>query len=103
MQDYNYLFTNCMEITAELSCGKKPIESHLEVEWENNLYSMLVLLESAQGGIKGKVFDEYGGPLDGATVEFQKFMGKRKNVNTSNRGEFWKLLLPGSYSIKAFH
>ena len=64
---------------------------------------MLVLLESAQGGIKGKVFDDYGGPLDGATVEFQKFMGKRKNVNTSNRGEFWKLLLPGSYSIKAFH
>jgi len=100
MQDYNYLFSNCMEITAELSCWKRPIQSHLQVEWENNLDSMLIVLESVHGGIKGKVVDQDGNPLYGAVVEV---VGKEKNVTTSKRGEFWRMLLPGSYSVKATH
>ena len=54
MQDFNYLFSNCLEITVELSCWKKPDEHILNTEWENNLDSLLVLLESACSGVKGK-------------------------------------------------
>ena len=54
MQDFNYLFSNCLEITVELSCWKKPDEHILNTEWENNLDSLLVLLESACSSVKGK-------------------------------------------------
>ncbi len=54
MQDFNYLFSNCLEITVELSCWKKPEEHILNTEWENNVDSLLVLLESTCSGVKGK-------------------------------------------------
>jgi len=100
MQDFNYLFTNCMEITAELSCWKRPDKSQLQTQWENNLESMLTLLESVHGGIKGKVVDQEGSILANSVVEV---IGKDKSVKTSNRGEFWRLLLPGEYKVKAVH
>jgi len=100
MQDYNYLFSNCMEITAELSCWKRPIQSHLQVEWENNLDSMLAVLESVHGGIRGSVLGEDGTPLCGALVQI---VGKEKDVVTTRRGEFWRMLLPGTYAVKAVH
>jgi len=100
MQDFNYLFSNCMEITAELSCWKRPPASHLQVEWENNLDSMLVLLESVHMGVKGKVLDEDGKPLSGSIVEV---IGRDKHITTTNRGEYWRMLMPGTYMVKAIH
>jgi len=101
MQDFNYLFSNCFEITAELSCWKKPMEEHLDVEWSNNIESMLCILESVHGGIKGRVIEQdTGDHVPGALVVVE---GRDKNVTTSYRGEFWRLLLPGAYNIRAVH
>ena len=30
-------------------------------------------------------------------------MGRDKEMRTSRRGEFWRLLLPGTYTMRAWH
>lgn len=55
MQDYNYVWANCFEITLELSCCKYPPASQLRQEWENNRESLITLIE------KVKVTDWKGG------------------------------------------
>ena len=59
-----------------------------------------MLLNSVHGGIKGQVVDQDGNPLYKATVEV---VGREKTVTTTGKGEFWRLLLPGTYAVRASH
>ena len=66
MQDFNYFYSNCIELTFELSCCKYPEVEALALEWKLNLKSMLGFIESAQMGLKGLVIDgKTGRPLQG--------------------------------------
>lgn len=53
MQDFNYLYSNCFEVTFELSCCKYPLRETLSGEWENNIESILKYVESSHWGVKG--------------------------------------------------
>ena len=57
MQDFNYFYSNCIELTFELSCCKYPEVKALKTEWKLNLNSLITFLEMAQLGIKGLVID----------------------------------------------
>ena len=98
MQDFNYLFTNCLEVTLELSCIKKPPDCVLQSEWENNREAMLTFLESAGGVLHGVVSDSGGAGVEGARIIVD---GRDRDVFTSETGEYWRVLAPGSYTVKA--
>ena len=99
MTDYNYLFSNCFEITVELTCCKYPFAKHLMPEWRKNQQSLVQFLHMAHMGIKGLITDENGDRVSGAKVEI---LGNAKKVTTNKRGEFWRLLLPGRYQVQAW-
>ena len=48
-------------------------------------------------GVKGVVMDTSGTAIRDATVHIQ---GRLHSITTNEHGEFWRLLLPGSYTIK---
>uniref|UniRef100_A0A8C6SPR5 Carboxypeptidase Z n=1 Tax=Neogobius melanostomus TaxID=47308 RepID=A0A8C6SPR5_9GOBI len=79
MSDFNYLHTNCFEITVELGCDKFPSEVELYPEWKRNKESLLSFLESVHRGVKGVVRDKDGNGIKGATVSVR---GIRKDVTT---------------------
>ncbi|XP_008845194.1 carboxypeptidase M [Nannospalax galili] len=98
MQDYNYVWAQCFEITLELSCCKYPREEKLPFFWNDNKASLIEYIKQVHLGIKGQVFDQNGNPLPNVIVEVQD----RKHIcpfRTNKFGEYYLLLLPGSYVI----
>ncbi|XP_003469743.2 carboxypeptidase D [Cavia porcellus] len=99
MQDYNYVWANCFEITLELSCCKYPPASQLRQEWENNRESLITLIEKVHIGIKGFVKDSVtGSGLENATISVA---GINHNITTGRFGDFHRLLIPGTYNLTA--
>ena len=103
MQDFNYLATNCFEITLELGCEKYPPAEKLPQFWKDNekaLYNYIwqvsnliptkvkrkkCLLDilitkwnvlQVHSGIKGVVSDQYGDPIEHAIISVTNLTSK---------------------------
>lgn len=100
MQDFHYAFTNCFEITLELSCCKYPLARELRGEWYKNKRSLLEYMKAVHTGVKGLVKDVNGYPIKDAEIYVEHL--EQKPVRTTERGEYWRLLVPNrSYLIYA--
>lgn len=97
MQDYNYLWHGCMEITLEISCCKYPPAHELPKYWQDNKQSLIKFLAEAHRGAHGFVMDESGNPLERASVRVK---GREVTYHTTKYGEFWRILLPGTYKLE---
>ncbi|CAK6952836.1 carboxypeptidase Z-like [Scomber scombrus] len=98
MQDFNYLHTNCFELTVELGCDKFPPEEELFIAWHENHEALITFLEAAHRGIKGIVKDEEGNGIKGVQISVR---GIRHDITTAENGEYWRLLTPGIHIVTA--
>ncbi|XP_077510477.1 carboxypeptidase M-like [Amblyomma americanum] len=97
MADYNYIWEGCMDVTLEISCCKFPPRQELGRLWEENRQALLAYLGEVHKGVRGIVKDENGNPVDKATL---KVSNRRASFKTSSRGEYWRILRPGTYTLK---
>ncbi|XP_026313538.1 carboxypeptidase D isoform X2 [Hyposmocoma kahamanoa] len=98
MQDWNYLHTNDMELTLELGCFKFPPAADLPTYWEDNREALLTYIEQVHTGVHGFVRSHISRPLAGTTISVE---GVHHNVKTAQDGDYWRLLVPGTYNITA--
>ncbi|KAE8622096.1 hypothetical protein XENTR_v10005094 [Xenopus tropicalis] len=99
MQDWNYLNTNCFEVTIELGCVKYPMAEKLPAYWESNRRSMLQFIKQVHIGIKGFILDATDGRgILNATISVA---GINHMVTSYKDGDFWRLLVPGAYKVTA--
>ncbi|KAG9490326.1 hypothetical protein GDO78_005942 [Eleutherodactylus coqui] len=98
MQDYNYIYGQCIEITLEVSCCKYPEASTLQGFWNDNKVSVIEYMKQIHMGIKGQVLDMHGIPIQNAIVDIQ---GRQRicPYRTNKNGEYYLLLLPGTYTF----
>lgn len=96
MQDYNYLHTNCFEITVEQGCTKFPPANRLESIWNANKLALVNYIKQVHNGVRGFVKTSTGDPIAGAVIEVG---GRDHPVKSATDGDYWRLLVPGRYSF----
>lgn len=97
MQDYNYIWEGCMEVTFEISCCKFPLRRELPRFWEDNKQSLLAYLGEAHKGVRGIVSDGNNNPVAKA---FLRISNRTIGFKTTSRGEYWRVLRPGRYTLE---
>lgn len=101
MQDWNYIFADCFELTLEIGDNKWPPANELPMIWEYNKMSMLNLVASlVKSGVHGRIFSsDCGEPLPA----FIAVKGINYTIKASERvADYHRLLVPGQqYEVTA--
>ncbi|GMT34529.1 hypothetical protein PFISCL1PPCAC_25826 [Pristionchus fissidentatus] len=101
MQDWNYVNTNCMELTVEINCVKFPPKSRLKMLWDENKYALFHYIMQIHNAIHGVVYDSATrAPIVGATIGIDT---KSKIVTSFDQGEYWRLVNIGNYTVTVDH
>ncbi|CAL4108320.1 unnamed protein product, partial [Meganyctiphanes norvegica] len=96
MQDWNYLNSNCFEITVEMSCQKYPLTAELPRYWLDHKNSLLTFMEQVHTGVKGFILDDKKDGISNATISVK---GINHDLISAADGDYWRLLAPGKYDI----
>jgi len=105
MQDFNYLASNCFEITLELGCDKFPPADQLESFWNDNKNALYNYIWQVHDGIKGVVTDATSGaPIPNAAINVVNVTNGVNqlidhHVVSAADGDYYRLLIPGTYDV----
>lgn len=96
MQDWNYVWMGCMEITLELSNIKTPPYSYMDGLWNDNRASLLAYMGWALKGVRGVVTDkETGLPITATiTAKSGSWESDFKVYTDPDVGDYHRILLP---------
>ncbi|MCC6694643.1 MAG: carboxypeptidase regulatory-like domain-containing protein [Candidatus Hydrogenedentes bacterium] len=98
MQDWNYRYAACNEVTIELSTTKAPSASALPDLWDDNRESMLAYLEAADIGVRGLVRDKV--TLEPVYAKVEVIGNAQPGFTDPDAGDYHRMLLPGTYTLK---
>lgn len=97
MQDWNYVWQGCNDVTIELYNTKWPSYATVTALWNDNRAAMLAYMELCLQGVRGLVTDMRTGTPLAATV---RVVGRAHDVFTDpDVGDYHRMLLPGTYSL----
>jgi len=105
MQDWNYVWMGCNEVTIELCDNKWPAYSEIETLWEENKEAMLAYMAWCLRGVRGVVRDSVTGVPLNASVSVVDPAHENDHENAHNVytdpdvGDYHRMLLPGTYSL----
>ena len=99
MQDWNYRYAGCIDVTIELANYQwpDPPASQLATYWSQNQESMLAYLEWGLKGVRGVMRDAHTGQPVGGAVRVEGY--PHLVFSEPNVGDFHRLLLPGTYTL----
>ncbi len=96
MQDFNYWKYGCAEVTIEIGCCKYPSASNLNNIWLENKNSLVEYLKYGNRGVRGVVRFETGEVAKFVTIRIDD---REPYFKTDENGEYYRILLPGSYTM----
>ncbi|RUS86156.1 hypothetical protein EGW08_006104 [Elysia chlorotica] len=102
MQDYNYLNTNCFEITLELGCDKFPPGSELESLWMDNAAALFNYILQVHIGVKGFIQALDATPVANAEIKVVNLASGLPidhDILSLEDGDYYRLLGDGYYKI----
>jgi hypothetical protein len=97
MQDWNYRYASCNDVTIELSNTFRPAVSQLPTYWEDNRESMLAYLESVHRGVRGIVRDRL--TLEPLYVKVAVEGNDHPVFTDPDMGDYHRMMLPGRYTL----
>ncbi|XP_029650505.1 carboxypeptidase E-like [Octopus sinensis] len=104
MQDYNYLETNCFEITLELGCDKFPPASQLKKYWNDNKNALIAYMMQSHIGLKGFVLNSMTKePINDATVKVLNMTDGQyinHDITSGHYGDYYRLMIDGFYEVE---
>jgi carboxypeptidase D len=98
MQDWNYHWYGCLELTLEASQSKWPDASTLNQYWSDNRDSMLWYLSQARRGVHGTVREAGSGKSLRAEVNVLEI--DKTTLSSQLHGDYHRLLMPGTYTLR---